>query len=73
MINIVYTNSKCQDVFNIFKSQHDRYSKLPLFVISDNGRNSDNRLYKKNMNWEPSTELNLGLEKTYEWIKSQYQ
>ncbi len=37
MINIVYTNSKCQDVFNIFKAQHDRYSKLPLFVISDNG------------------------------------
>jgi hypothetical protein len=37
MINIVYTNSKCQDVFNIFKSQHDTYSKLPLFVISDNG------------------------------------
>jgi len=36
MINIVYTNSKCQDVFNIFKTQHDRYSKLPLFVISDN-------------------------------------
>jgi hypothetical protein len=37
MINIVYTNSKCQDVFNIFKTQHGRFSRLPLFVISDNG------------------------------------
>lgn len=35
MINVVYTNSKCVDVFEIFKTQHDKFSKLPLFVISD--------------------------------------
>jgi hypothetical protein len=35
MINIVYTNSNTEDVFNLFKKQHDRFSTLPLFVISD--------------------------------------
>jgi len=35
MINIVYTNSNCKDVFNIFKAQHELLCNLPLFVISD--------------------------------------
>jgi nucleoside-diphosphate-sugar epimerase len=36
-----------------------------------NGRNSDNTLIKKLFNWEPSTRLRLGLEKTYYWIYDQ--
>lgn len=35
MINIVYTNQRCQDVYKIFKKQHDSFCDLPLFVISD--------------------------------------
>lgn len=35
------------------------------------GRNSDNALIKKMLNWAPSNSLNLGLEKTYFWILSQ--
>jgi len=35
MINIVYTNKNCKDVYDIFKNQHSKYCKLPLFVISD--------------------------------------
>ena len=35
MINIVYTNSNTKDVFSLFKIQHNQFSKLPLFVISD--------------------------------------
>ncbi|HEV2047544.1 MAG TPA: NAD-dependent epimerase/dehydratase family protein [Chthoniobacterales bacterium] len=36
-----------------------------------NGRNSDNALIKKIFNWEPSTRLRDGLEKTYQWIETQ--
>jgi GDP-D-mannose 3',5'-epimerase len=37
-----------------------------------NGRNSDNTLIKKWLNWEPHTPLRVGLEKTYRWIYDQY-
>jgi GDP-D-mannose 3', 5'-epimerase len=37
-----------------------------------NGRNSDNTLIKKYLNWEPNTSLRAGLEATYRWIYDQY-
>jgi GDP-D-mannose 3', 5'-epimerase len=38
-----------------------------------NGRNSENTLIKKYLNWEPDTSLRAGLEKTYAWIYDQYR
>ena len=35
------------------------------------GRNSDNTLIKKLLNWAPSIRLEDGLEKTYKWIHDQ--
>jgi nucleoside-diphosphate-sugar epimerase len=35
------------------------------------GRNSDNKLYKEHMGWEPTQPLRVGIEKTYEWINKQ--
>jgi len=35
------------------------------------GRNSDNKLIKKILNWKPDIPLEVGLKKTYEWIKEQ--
>lgn len=35
------------------------------------GRNSDNNLMRRMLNWEPSKPLTYGLEKTYNWIESQ--
>jgi GDP-D-mannose 3',5'-epimerase len=32
------------------------------------GRNSDNRLIRERLGWEPSTPLSVGLERTYAWI-----
>jgi len=32
------------------------------------GRNSDNKLYSKEIGWEPSQSLREGMEKTYSWI-----
>ena len=42
--------------------------KCPLGV---KGRNSDNKLYKKKMDWEPQISLMEGMSKTYEWINDQ--
>ena len=36
------------------------------------GRNSDNALIRRYLNWEPSISLRAGLEKTYAWIFDQY-
>src|SRR5438874_3759613 len=36
-----------------------------------NGRNTDNTLIRKIFNWEPSTRLRDGLERTYRWIYDQ--
>ena len=36
-----------------------------------NGRNSDNTRIKWLLNWEPSTPLRVGLEKTYAWVEEQ--
>lgn len=38
-----------------------------------NGRNSDNTFIQKCLQWEPSTPLRIGMEKTYRWIYDQYQ
>jgi GDP-D-mannose 3', 5'-epimerase len=36
------------------------------------GRNSENTLIRKHLNWEPGIPLRAGLEKTYAWIHDQY-
>jgi nucleoside-diphosphate-sugar epimerase len=36
-----------------------------------NGRNSDNKLIKAKLNWEPSYSLKKGLELTYKWINNE--
>ena len=35
------------------------------------GRNSDNKLYKEKMEWEPTQPLYTGIAKTFEWINKQ--
>ena len=42
--------------------------KCPVGV---RGRNSDNKLYKEKMGWEPTQPLYNGIVKTFEWINKQ--
>jgi GDP-D-mannose 3', 5'-epimerase len=35
------------------------------------GRNSDNRLIRKSLHWEPNQPLRVGMEKTFRWIDDQ--
>lgn len=37
------------------------------------GRNSDNTMIKRILNWEPNTPLREGMKKTYAWIEQQYR
>ena len=37
------------------------------------GRNSDNKLYKEKIGWEPSQSLKEGMRKTYSWILKQME
>jgi len=37
-----------------------------------NGRNSDNGLIRKYLNWEPDIPLRVGLQRTYSWIYDQF-
>ena len=51
------------------KDFFDKYGfEVPLGV---KGRNSDNKLFKEKMGWEPTQPLIKGMEKTYEWINTQ--
>ena len=36
------------------------------------GRNSDNAMIKEKLGWEPEVNLRTGMEKTYHWIKEQF-
>jgi len=35
------------------------------------GRNSDNKLIREKLDWEPKQSLKIGMEKTYKWIEKQ--
>ncbi|MCC6862504.1 MAG: NAD-dependent epimerase/dehydratase family protein [Bryobacterales bacterium] len=37
-----------------------------------NGRNSDNTLIRRYLDWEPSLPLRTGLQRTYAWIEGEY-
>ena len=56
VINISNKNIKIQNI------------KGPVGVM---GRNSDNKLYKEKIGWEPTQLLVSGIEKTYNWINKQ--
>jgi nucleoside-diphosphate-sugar epimerase len=66
-INISGKNLKVKNIFGEeFEKKYGH--KCPLGV---KGRNSDNKLYKEKIGWEVSQPLEIGLRKTYQWIKSQ--
>ena len=35
MIQIAYTNSNCSDLWNVFQEQNQKYTTIPLYMISD--------------------------------------
>ena len=48
-----------------------KIKNTPFHGVGVRGRNSDNKLIKEKLNWEPNFSLEKGIEITYEWIKTQ--
>ena len=63
-------SSKNIKIYNIDGQEFiDKYGfTCPLGV---RGRNSDNKLYKEKLGWEPTMTLREGMAKTFEWINKQ--
>ena len=68
---MVTINELAEMVMNIAdKKLSIKHIPGPLGV---RGRNSDNKLIKEKLGWEPNYPLQKGLEKTYNWIKKQVE
>jgi len=53
--------------------KHLSITNIPSNALGVRGRNSDNTLIRKILNWEPKYSLKEGLTNTFYWIKSQYE
>ena len=68
---MVTINQLAQMIMDIAGKQLNiKHVDGPLGVV---GRNSDNRLIRKILNWEPRMSLRDGLEITYSWIQDQVE
>jgi len=68
---MVTINQLTQQVLEIAKKNlWIKHVSGPLGV---RGRNSDNKLIREKLGWEPSVKMKDGLVKLYEWIKEQVQ
>ena len=45
----------------------------PFHGVGVRGRNSDNKLIKEKLDWEPNYPLEKGIKITYDWINEQYK
>ena len=66
---MVTINQLAQMAINL--SGKDLYIKNIDGPLGVRGRNSDNKLYKEKMGWEPTQLLYEGMKKTFEWINAQ--
>jgi GDP-D-mannose 3', 5'-epimerase len=68
---MVTINQLTQKVLEIAdKSLQVKHISGPLGV---RGRNSDNKLIREKLGWEPKVKMKDGLTKLYEWVKEQVQ
>ena len=67
-----YISGKNIKIFNLdgeeFKNKYG--FRCPIGV---QGRNSDNSLIREKLGWDYSQALNIGMKKTYNWIKDQLE
>lgn len=56
-----------------FSGKDIKIKNVPSNALGVRGRNSDNTLIEKVLNWKPKYSLKEGLASTFNWIKSQYE
>lgn len=54
-----------------FSEKDIKIKNIPSNNLGVRGRNSDNKLLKEKINWEPKMSLEEGLLKTYNWIEKE--
>tara|TARA_B100000242_G_scaffold193739_1_gene139720 strand:- start:811 stop:1848 length:1038 start_codon:yes stop_codon:yes gene_type:complete len=69
---MITINDFAQMVINI-SGKDVRIKNIDVPQIGVRGRNSDNRLYRKHMNWEVSKPLIEGVKETFKWINSEVE
>ena len=81
--------SDCTDPVNIGSEEMITINDLARMVIAISGkdlsvknvpgpqgvrgRNSDNKLFRERIGWEPTQPLRVGMERNYAWIKKQIE
>ena len=58
------------NIHNLYGHKFEKKYGYPT-PLGVKGRNSDNKLFRKNIGWETKQTLQEGMKKTYQWIKSQ--
>lgn len=56
-----------------FSGKNITIKNVPSETTGVRGRNSDNTLIRKILNWSPSQPLEVGMRKLYDWINSEVQ
>ena len=69
---MISINDLAQMAINI-SGKDIRIKNINVPQIGVRGRNSDNRLYKKYMNWEVSKPLIEGMKETFKWISAKVE
>ena len=69
---MITINDFAQMVINI-SGKDVRIKNIDVPQIGVRGRNSDNRLYRKHMDWEVSKPLIEGVKETFKWINSEVE
>ena len=69
---MITINDFAQMAINI-SGKDIRIKNIDVPQIGVRGRNSDNRLYRKHMNWEVSKPLIEGMKETFKWINSEVE
>ncbi len=59
-------------IHNIYGKEFEEKYGYPT-PLGVKGRNSDNKLFREKIGWEPSQKLLIGMQKTYTWIEKQIQ
>ena len=68
---MVTINQLAKIALEIAGKKERSYIKNVEGPLGVRGRNSDNKLYKEKMGWEPTQPLKVGMKKTFEWINKQ--
>ena len=69
---VISINNFAQMIIDI-SNKEINIKNLDVGQVGVRGRNSDNTLIKERIGWSPSQSLKVGIEKTYKWIKKQYE